>query len=122
MISLQNMNVAKAFPTNQLSELYTGCSLIQESSHKNQITVSLTNIQTDILTFKITEFLHIAALYLDIIVFLSMCIQGSNSIRQWPINLFTTPMMIHKITPSKIAIIGWNVWTFNSINQSIKNQ
>ena len=26
-------------------------------------------------------------------------IQGSKGIRHWPINLCTTPIMIHKITP-----------------------
>ena len=40
--------------------------------------------------------------------------QGSKGIRQWPINLSTSPMIIHKIT-----ISGWNVWTINLMNQPI---
>ena len=40
--------------------------------------------------------------------------QGYKWIRQWPINWNTSPMMIHKITPSEDYISGWNVWTLTN--------
>ena len=36
-------------------------------------------------------------------------IQGSKGIKQWPINLFTSPIMLHKILYKIIR--GGNVWT-----------
>ena len=32
--------------------------------------------------------------------------QGSKGVRQWPINSYTSPMIIHKITPS----VDYNKW------------
>ena len=46
---------------------------------------------------------------------------GSKGIRQEPINLGTSPMMIYKMTPS-ITISGRNVWIFNLLKQLIKIQ
>ena len=40
--------------------------------------------------------------------------QGSKGIRQWPINLCKSPMIMHKITPSvdyNWWFGGWNVLT-----------
>ena len=34
-------------------------------------------------------------------------IQGSKGIRQWPINWCTSPMIIHKITPSLECNLWW---------------
>ena len=38
-------------------------------------------------------------LFMDGLIFLSLNLQGSKEIRQWPINWCTSPIKKHKITP-----------------------
>ena len=60
--------------------------------------------------------------YHTILQILFRFIQGSKGIIQWPINLFTTPMMIHKNTSSELHLLNHPIKINKSPQSCLANE